>query len=75
MLIYVLLSAVALRYYNCCTDGSTGHGNYEYPLHVLGVRICHYCKYFNKNLRYVSTNTGSNHNRYPFNNELDKCFV
>jgi hypothetical protein len=27
----VLSSIVALRCYNCCTDGNTSPGNYEYP--------------------------------------------
>jgi hypothetical protein len=28
----VLSSAVASRYYNCCTDGGTSPGNYGYPI-------------------------------------------
>jgi hypothetical protein len=29
----VLLSTVAARYYNCCTDGSTSSGNYGYQFY------------------------------------------
>jgi hypothetical protein len=34
----ILSSTIALRYYNCCTDGSTSHGNYGYPLYIISTK-------------------------------------